>query len=76
MLKGRKVTGFSNAEEDEVKGTEYVPYLTETELKKRGGEYAKLGNWAENVVVDGNLITGQNPTSTGAVARAIASHKQ
>lgn len=72
LLKGRKVTGFSNTEEDEVEATKFVPFLTETELKNRGGVYEKNNqNWGENVVVDGNLITGQNPASTNGIAKAI-----
>lgn len=49
--------------------------MTETELKQRGGQYSCSGNWAEHVIVDGNLITGQNPGSSAGVAKAILKHK-
>jgi len=64
LVKGKRVTGFSNTEEDAVQLTNVVPFLVEDELKRNGGLYAKGPDWASFVQVDGHLITGQNPTSS------------
>lgn len=71
LVKGRKVTGFSNSEEEAVELTEVVPYLLESKLKEQGCVYEKGENWSSKVCVDGNLITGQNPQSSAEVARTI-----
>ena len=71
ILKGKKVTGFTNSEEEAVKLTDVVPFLLEDELKKKGGLYSKKEDWASYVVKDGVLITGQNPASSEAVAQGL-----
>ena len=71
LIKGKSVTGFSNSEEAAVQLTEVVPYLLEDELKAKGGQYSRADDWHEYVTTDGNLITGQNPASSEAVARAL-----
>ncbi|MFD1216536.1 MULTISPECIES: type 1 glutamine amidotransferase domain-containing protein [Microbulbifer] len=71
LVKGKKVTGFSNSEEAGVQLTEVVPFLVEDMLKERGAEYSKGGDWESNVSTDGLLITGQNPASSEATARAL-----
>lgn len=71
LVKGKKVTGFSNTEEDSVELTDIVPFLVEDELKKLGGEYSKGEDWASYVVEDGNLITGQNPGSSEETAKKL-----
>ena len=71
VVKGRKVTGFTNSEEDAVKLTEKMPFLLETKLKELGGTFDGAENWAAHVVVDGNLITGQNPASSEKAAKAL-----
>jgi len=71
LVKGKKVTGFSNSEEEAVELTEIVPFLLENELIAKGGLYSKKENWASNVVIDGMLITGQNPASSEAAAKAL-----
>ncbi|WP_293872319.1 type 1 glutamine amidotransferase domain-containing protein [Flavobacterium sp.] len=71
LVKGKKVTGFSNTEEIAVKLDKIVPFLLEDELKMKGGIYSKKGDWESYVVVDGLLITGQNPASSGAVTKAL-----
>ncbi|WP_420174840.1 type 1 glutamine amidotransferase domain-containing protein [Luteococcus sp. OSA5] len=72
LLKGRKVTGFSAAEEKLAKRDEAVPYSLQDELKARGGKYSKaLRPMVEKVVVDGKLVTGQNPMSAKGVAEAV-----
>lgn len=71
MVKGRKVTGFSNSEEAAAGLTDVVPFLLEDQLKKNGGDYAKGEDWASFVQIDGQLITGQNPASSAATAKAL-----
>ncbi|MGW2363879.1 type 1 glutamine amidotransferase domain-containing protein, partial [Streptomyces phaeofaciens] len=71
LVKGRKVTGFTNSEEEGVALTEIVPFLVEDELKHLGGVYSKIGDWQPYVVQDGLLITGQNPASSGPAAEAL-----
>lgn len=71
LIKGKKVTGFSNAEEEAVQLTKIVPFLLENELKSKGAIYTKKGDWSINVVVDGLLITGQNPASSAEAAQQL-----
>ncbi|WP_242601684.1 type 1 glutamine amidotransferase domain-containing protein [Legionella nautarum] len=71
LVKGKRVTGFSNDEEEEVQLTKVVPFLVEDELKRLGGSYEKAPNWQSFVIVDGRLITGQNPASSMAGAQAL-----
>lgn len=69
LVKGKQVTGFSNEEEQLAELDKFVPFLTETELVSRGAIYKKASQpWASFAIEDGNLITGQNPASGGAVA--------
>ena len=71
LVKGKSVTGFSNTEEAAVGLTDVVPFLIEDALKANGGKYSRAEDWASHAVVDGNLITGQNPASSEATARAL-----
>jgi putative intracellular protease/amidase len=71
LVKGKRVTGFTNAEEKAVGLAEVVPFLLEDRLKQRGGLYSKGANWAPHVRVDGKLVTGQNPSSSGPAAKAL-----
>ncbi|MBH3460358.1 type 1 glutamine amidotransferase domain-containing protein [Pseudomonas putida] len=71
VVKGKRVTGFTNSEEEAVRLTDVVPFLVEDMLKVNGGEYSKAADWASYVVEDGNLITGQNPASSEAAAHAL-----
>jgi putative intracellular protease/amidase len=71
LVKGKSVTGFSNTEEAAVGLTQVVPFLVEDMLKQNGGDYSKADDWEPCVVVDGNLITGQNPASSKGVANAL-----
>ena len=68
LVKGKKVTGFTNTEEEAVKLTNVVPFLVEDMLKENGGIYSKSGDWEVHVLKDGNLITGQNPASSNKAA--------
>lgn len=71
LVSGKSVTGFSNSEEAAVGLTDIVPFLVEDELKKNGGKYTKGADWQSYTVQEGNLITGQNPASSEAVAQAV-----
>jgi len=71
LVEGKSVTGFSNSEEAAVELTDIVPFLLENELQTIGANYSKSSDWYPYVVTDGNLITGQNPASSAAVAEAL-----
>jgi putative intracellular protease/amidase len=70
----KKVTGFTNTEEDAVQLTDIVPFLVEDMLKNNGGIYSKKEDWNPYAVEDGNLITGQNPASSELVAEILLKH--
>jgi putative intracellular protease/amidase len=71
LVKGKEVTGFSNSEEEAVQLTKVVPFLLEDEMTKLGAHYSKGANWGSYVKTDGLLITGQNPGSSEAAAKAL-----
>jgi putative intracellular protease/amidase len=71
LVEGKSVTGFSNSEEAAVELTAIVPFLLEDELQMIGANYSKSSDWHPYVVTDGNLVTGQNPASSEAVAQAL-----
>ena len=71
LVKGKHVTGYSNTEEAAVHLTKIVPFLVEDALKEGGAIYTKAADWHPNVVVDGNLITGQNPASSALAAQKL-----
>ena len=71
LVKDKKVTSFTNKEEHAVELTNVVPYLVEDSLRENGGLFTSADNFCENIAVDGNLITGQNPSSSAGVARAV-----
>ena len=71
LVKGKKVTGFTNSEEKAVQLTDVVPFLVEDMLKENGGIYSKKEDWAAYAVQEGNLITGQNPASSELVAEKL-----
>lgn len=70
LLKGKKLTSFSNAEEEGYAKAD-VPFILEDALRAEGAEYSAAPVWQEKVVVDGRLMTGQNPASAGPLARAM-----
>lgn len=73
LVAGKRVTGFSDAEEEAAKLTKVVPFLLERALVERGGRYEKAdGLWQAHVVTDGRLVTGQNPASAAGVGREVA----
>lgn len=71
LIRGRRVTGFSNSEEAGVQLTDVVPFLIEDEFQKLGGRYEKGEDWSSFVIEDGKLVTGQNPASSEAAAEAL-----
>lgn len=71
LVDGKRVTGFTNSEEAAVGLTEVVPFLLEDKLKERGGQYDKDEDFAPYVLVDGKLITGQNPASSAPAAEEL-----
>lgn len=71
MVNGKKVTGFTNGEEEAVQLTSVVPFLVEDMLKSNGGIYMKKTDWNPYAVEDGLLLTGQNPASSELVAELL-----
>ncbi|QTD57393.1 type 1 glutamine amidotransferase domain-containing protein [Parasphingorhabdus cellanae] len=71
LVFGKRVTGFTNTEEEGVGLTDVVPFLVEDMLKENGGLYEKGDDWASFVLTDGKLVTGQNPDSSEEAARAL-----
>ena len=71
LVKGKKVTGFSNTEEDAVQLTNVVPFLVEDMLTQHGAHYSKGEDWTPYAIEDGLLITGQNPASSELVAELL-----
>ncbi len=70
-VKGKRVTGFTNGEEAEMQLTHVVPFLVEDELMRLGAIFEKVRNWQPHTVVDGRLVTGQNPASSTGTAEAL-----
>ncbi|YCH31795.1 type 1 glutamine amidotransferase domain-containing protein [Erwinia sp. PK3-005] len=71
LVAGKRVTGFTNSEEQAVGLTHIVPFLVEDELKKQGGLFERTDDWGVWTVTDGHLITGQNPASSAATAEEL-----
>jgi putative intracellular protease/amidase len=71
LVDGKTVTGFTNGEEEEVGLTKVVPFLVEDELMSLGATFSKVKKWGVHTVADGQLITGQNPASSGPAARLL-----
>jgi putative intracellular protease/amidase len=72
LVKGRRVTAFTNEEERAVKLDGAMPFLLEDRLREAGAEFVAAEKWANHVEVDGRLVTGQNPQSGEAAARKLA----
>jgi putative intracellular protease/amidase len=71
LVRGKRVMGFTNEEEAEMQLTNIVPFLVEDELKRLGAKFEKLPNWQPHSIVDGRLITGQNPASSTSAAQSL-----
>ena len=72
LIKGKRVAAFTNQEEDAVGLSRVVPFLLASKLQERGAKHIPAPNWAAQVVVDGHLVTGQNPASATGVGQAMA----
>ncbi|WP_040030660.1 type 1 glutamine amidotransferase domain-containing protein [Staphylococcus cohnii] len=68
LVRHKDVTGFTNSEEQANGTTEYMPYLLEDEFISNGAHFKKEDDWSNFAVVDGRIVTGQNPQSGHAVA--------
>jgi putative intracellular protease/amidase len=71
LVKGKRVTGFTNGEEEAVQLTHVVPFLVEDELLRLGATFEKRANWQPFAIVDGRPVTGQNPASSTSAAQAL-----
>ena len=71
LVRGKRVTGFTNGEEEAVQLTHVVPFLVEDELKRVGGLYEKAPDWQPFAIVDSGVVTGQNPASSTSAAQAL-----
>jgi putative intracellular protease/amidase len=71
FVEGKTVTGFTNGEEEAVQLTKVVPFLVEDEMLRLGATFSKVKDWGVHTVIDGQLITGQNPASSGPAARLL-----
>jgi putative intracellular protease/amidase len=71
IVKGRKVTAFTNSEETAVGLEKAVPFLLETKLRELGAEFENVADWQPLAVADGQLVTGQNPASSEAAAKEV-----
>lgn len=71
LVKGKHVTDFTNGEEEEMQLTHVVPFLVEDELMRLGAIFEKVADWQVLSIVDGRLVTGQNPASSTSAAQAL-----
>ena len=71
LVRGKRMAAFTDSEERAVGLDQAMPFLLESALRERGAEVVAADDWQDNVVVDGNLVTGQNPQSSASAARAV-----
>jgi putative intracellular protease/amidase len=71
LVKGKRVSGFTNSEEEAVQLTKVVPFLVEDELTRLGARFEKVADWQPFSIIDGRLITGQNPASSQSAAQNL-----
>ena len=71
LVRGRRVAAFTDSEERAVELDQAMPFLLESRLRQQGAEVVTAQDWQDHVVVDGNLVTGQNPQSSASAARAV-----
>lgn len=72
LVAGRRVAAFTDDEERAVGLDKVVPFLLASTLQARGAIHVPAANWQSNVVIDGRLVTGQNPASASGVGQAMA----
>jgi putative intracellular protease/amidase len=71
LVAGKRVAAFTDGEEEEVQSTHIMPFLLASMLNERGAFHQNTPNWTNNVVVDGRLITGQNPQSAASLGEVL-----
>ncbi|HEU4780778.1 MAG TPA: type 1 glutamine amidotransferase domain-containing protein, partial [Steroidobacteraceae bacterium] len=71
LVAEKRVAAFTDGEEEEVQATHVVPFLLASTLNERGACHQNAANWANNIVIDGRLITGQNPQSAATLGEAL-----
>lgn len=71
LIKGKNFDCFTNAEEEANGTAKYMPFLLQTALEEKGGIFQGTAPWSDHVVVDGRLITGQNPMSALSLGKAL-----
>lgn len=71
LIKGKKLTGFTNPEEIDNGTAKIVPFLLETALENEGALFQEGAPWSDHVVVDGRLVTGQNPMSALSLGKTL-----
>ncbi|MCK5386629.1 MAG: type 1 glutamine amidotransferase domain-containing protein [Gammaproteobacteria bacterium] len=71
LIKGKKVTAFTDNEERAVQLDTLMPFMLEAKMRELGAEFIPADDWSDNTIVDGNLVTGQNPQSSGSAADAV-----
>jgi len=71
LVKGKNIAAFTDSEEEAVGLTDKVPFLLETRLRELGANVITVDDFEPHSVVDGNLVTGQNPSSAKAVAADV-----
>jgi putative intracellular protease/amidase len=71
LVKGKKVSAFTDSEEREMKLDVHMPFLLESKLREKGGQFQSGANWTDFSVRDGNLVTGQNPQSSKSAAEKV-----
>ncbi|WLR51041.1 type 1 glutamine amidotransferase domain-containing protein [Bacillus tianshenii] len=71
IVSGKQINGFTNSEEEGMKLTDEMPFLLESKLKEKGGQFVRGDDWTDFAVTDGLLVTGQNPMSSASVARQL-----
>ncbi|MGQ7462729.1 type 1 glutamine amidotransferase domain-containing protein [Streptococcus suis] len=74
LIEGKKITGFTKWEEILSGKLKKVPFITETEVKKRGADFQKKLPFTSFSLQDGRFVTGQNPMSGRAVAKRLLSN--
>ncbi len=71
LVKGKKVNGFTDAEEKDMGLDPHMPFLLETKLREKGGDFVAGDSWSDFSIRDGKLVTGQNPMSSGSAAEKV-----
>jgi putative intracellular protease/amidase len=71
LLEGRRVSAFSNTEEDAAGLSQAVPFMLESRLRELGAHYERAADFRPFALRDGRLVTGQNPASSAAVAQLV-----